>query len=675
MGKMFACTGMSCLAVSAWALLQMADPRADEVVPNRATASKDQDGSWLSVGRTASESHYSPLESINDRNVKELGLAWFLDLPNQGTLQATPLAVEGVLYFSGSNGRVYAANGTTGQKLWEFDPDLAHHLNSKNALLGANRGVAFWKDKVYVGIADGRLIALDAKTGAIVWSVQTFEDTSTFKSISGAPRVFNGKVVIGYGGEAGRGYVTAYDADSGKKLWRFYTVPGDPAKGFENAAMAMAAKTWSGKWWQQPRNGTVWDSMTYDPQFNRLYLGTANGSPFDANERSPGGGDNLFVSSIVALDADTGQYVWHYQVTPRDTWDYDATQTMILADLTVSGKSRPVLMQASKNGFFYVIDRTSGRLISAEKFAKATWADRIDRETGRPVETPKARDYSEVIWPSQLGAHAWQPMSYNPNTGLAYVPTSQLGMRITSTDIDLSPKAVDDGSGSLLAWDPAMQKKRWEVRYYDSYWNGGTLTTGGNLVFQGTGRGEFSAYDANTGEKLWSFNAGLGIIAAPMTYAINGIQYISVLVGYGGTANFSQVCDYGWHFGEQQRRLLTFALGYRTPLPPGKPPRYTVDAVDDPSFVIDKNLAASGAEVYGNCANCHGARLENIGSFAPDLRESALAMNWDAFTGVVREGALANHGMPKFDELSDHDLRALYMYIRLRAREAAQPPL
>jgi len=446
----------------------------------------------------------------------------------------------------------------------------------------------------------------------------------------------------------------------------------------------MAAKTWNGHWWRWSGGGTVWDSMTYDPEFNRVYIATGNGSPFNAEVRSPGNGDNLFLCSIVALDADTGTYIWHYQVNPRDTWDYDSTQQMVLAKLTIGSIPSKVLMQASKNGFFYLIDRASGRLISAEKFAKVTWAERIDLKTGRPIETPNARyeNGPVVVWPAAVGAHSFQPMSFNPDTGLVYIPTMKSGMRIgpaqsdddlknfgndkrryfaiLGAKIEMGVMESDDGTGGLLAWDPVTQSKRWEVHYADSLWNGGTLTTAGNLVFQGTGRGQFIAYDASTGEKLWSTDVGLGVIAAPIAYEVDGFQYISILVGYGGASSLGgKLFDYGWRFNEQPRRLLTFAVGRHMTLPPSKPARFNVNAVDDPTFVIDSSEAQEGLKVYGStCGSCHGADLGT--AIAPDLRESALAMDWRAFRAVLHNGLLSAAGMPKYDDLSDEDMRAIF---------------
>jgi quinohemoprotein ethanol dehydrogenase len=667
------------MGVCAW--LATTPARAGALVDGRAIADEKQGVNWLSVGRTYSEQHYSPLTGINAGNVAQLGLAWYLDLPGERALEATPLAVDGVLYFSGAHGKTYAVDARSGRQLWQFDPDSGQYrpkIFRLSASAGGHRGVAYWQGKVYVVVIDGRLFALDAKSGKPAWSVQTFDIPKATNASSGAPRIFNGKVIIGNGGDMSapvRGYVTAYDAQTGRRLWRFFTVPGDPRAGFESPALQMAAKTWDGQWWQQGGGGNVWDAITYDPQLNRVYLGVGCGFPHSASERSPGHGDNLFTCAIVALDADTGAYVWHYQMNPRDSLDYDSSQQMVLADLMIDASVRHVLMQAQKNGFFYVIDRADGKLISAEKFSKVTWAERIDLKTGRPVETANIRfeNGPVAVWPSDYGAHNWQAMAFSPRTGLVYIPAMKAGMRIGPNENERIRIDPDDGTASLLAWDPVAQKKRWEVHYPDCFWNGGTLATAGDLVFQGTARGQFIAYHAVSGQKLWSFAAGLGIIAAPITYEVDGTQYVSILVGYGGAPNFaSKLFDGGWRFNEQPRRLLTFALGKRAALPPGGPPRYRVNAVDDPTLVIDAKQAARGLElVEMHCSYCHGDELKNTGSFAPDLRESPLAVNWEAFKSVLHDGSRAPLGMPKFDDLNDGELRAIYMYIRQRAREAS----
>lgn len=677
------------VAVASFAIAQIV--AASPLSPSAVRGQRDEHSivderkgeNWLSYGRTYSEQFFSPLTGISDANVKELGLAWFVDLPGERTLEGTPLAVNGVLYFSGTHGKVYAIDARNGRQLWMFDGQPAKARSDAfrfSGSAGGNRGVAYWQGKVYVGTVDGRLFSLDARSGQVVWSVQTLEDSSPRITISGAPRVFNGKVVIGNCGEfRSRGYLTAYDAQTGRQLWRFYTVPGDPAKGFENPAMAMASKTWRGRWWEAGGNGSVWDGIAYDPDFNRVYFGTANWLPEDSTlgtskwvqsksaAPADSNGDHLFTSSIVALDADTGEYAWHYQENPGGDRDYDSTMPLLLAKLRMRGLDRNVLMHAPKNGFFYILDRSNGELISAEKITKVTWADRIDGRSGRPVETRNARE----VWPSFIGAHSWQPMSFSRATRLVYIPTMKLSMTLTRID-------PDDATGALLAWDPVAQKKRWEVRYTDSLWNGGAMSTAGNLVFHGTGRGQLVGYKASSGEKIWSFDAGLGIVGTPISYEVDGIQHISILVGYGGSTSgiLSKLADYGWRYNEQPRRLLTFALGKHAQLPPSSPPRYRVRAVDDPSLVIDANQAKLGSKVYHSgaalCSICHGRQLENTGSFAPDLRESALAMNWEAFKVVVHDGVLAGAGMPKFDTMGEKEMRAIYMYIRQRAREASQ---
>jgi quinohemoprotein ethanol dehydrogenase len=659
----------------------------------------DPGADWAGYGRTFTEDHYSPLRQIDAANVAQLGLAWSLDLPGERTLEATPLAVNGVLYFSGTGGSAYAVDAITGRRLWRFDPDFAHHHPEKLRLnMGSNRGVAYWQGKVFVGAIDGRLVALDAKTGDVVWSADTFDAPDARKAITGAPRIFGNKVIIGQGGAdfGTRGYVTAYDAATGKLLWRFYTVPGNPRDGFENNAMAMASRTWGGSWWHWGGGGTVWDSITYDPDLDRLYIGVGNGGPWNANIRSPGGGDNLFLCAIVALDASSGRYLWHYQTNPRESWDFKATTNMVLADLAVAGQVHKVLMQAAVNGFFYVLDRANGKLLSADKFAKVTWAEHIDLTSGRPVEIPNLR-YEQgpiTFWPSSAGAHNWQPMSFNPMTGLVYIPTMQLGLRIgpeaDRSDLDnfdnphrrymptLGAKSElvisdpQDGTAGLLAWDPVKQKKRWEVHYSDSFWNGGTMSTAGNLVFQGTGKGELAAYDARDGKKLWAFNAGLGITGSPNTYLVGGVQYVSVLVGFGGSAgNGTKLFDYGWRFNEQPRRLLTFALGAHQPLPYTAPPRFALKPVDDSSLVIDENQAAQGGALFNStCFLCHGANAEGTGSIAPDLRESHISLDWLSFRRLLHTGALASLGMPKYDDLTEDDMRSLFLYVRKRARDS-----
>jgi quinohemoprotein ethanol dehydrogenase len=637
---------------------------------------------WPGHGGPPQETAYSALAQIDRSTVGKLGLAWSLDLPDERMLEATPLEVNGVLYFSGSYSKVYAVDAVSGKLLWSYDPEVWRREPGKFRLtLPVNRGVAYAEGRVFVGTVDGRLIALDAKDGRLLWSVEAVPLHSK-QTINGAPRVFRGKVLIGNGGGdfGERGYLAAFDQASGRELWRFNVVPGDPQADKADPAMARAAATWSGA---TPAGGSPWDSITVDPELNRIYVGTGNPSPNDPGERGSSG-DNLYTCAIVALDADTGRYIWHYQVNPRDAWDFDAAEQMTLAELTIAGQRRKVLMQAPKNGFLYVLDRTNGKLISAGKIGKANWAERIDLATGRPVDTPNNRYQSgaTAIWPTAAGAHAWQTMAFSPQTGLVYIPYMQLGVRYRrSTDVAIygglstEPVMSDpmDGKGALIAWDPVAQKPRWS-KVHKYLFNGGALATAGGLVFQGAADGYLTAYDARSGEALWRFNAGLGIIAAPITYSLGGRQYVSVLVGYGAT-NIMGVMNAGWKYGAQPRRLLTFALGGTAALPPTAPQDFTVHALDDPSLKLDPDEVRRGGALFmANCAGCHGLNAVSAGPPGPDLRESPVALGFDGVWSAVHEGALVSRGMPPFPELDEAQVRQIHAFIRAKAREAMSPP-
>lgn len=642
---------------------------------------------WPTAGQNFDGTHYSAVDQIDRGNVQRLGLAWSLELPFEHTLEATPLAINGILYFSGQLSKVYAVDAVSGQLLWTYDPESwKYRPENQPTMFPVNRGVAYWQGRIFVATRDGRLIGIDAATGRELWVRQTL-DPSSKKFITGAPLAFEGKVVIGNGGSdyGERGYLTAYSAESGEQLWRFFTAPGDPAKGHENAAMRMAASTWRGEYWKVGTGGGPWNGFTYDAGLNRLYIGSGNSGPYDPELRSPGGGDNLFLASIVAVDADTGEYIWHYQVNPREAWDFKATMNIVLADLEIEGKKTPVLMQAPSNGFFYVLDRRTGRLISAEKTGKVTWAERIDLKTGRPVEAPNIRyeDGPVTLWPSPFGTHNWQPMSYSPRTGLVYIPTlkaagtykrsSDTFFEGAGTEFTIEKIDDDDGTGKLLAWDPVTQTQRWSVQK-PNLWNGGILSTGGDLVFEGDFEGALNAYDALSGQKLWSFDAGLGIIAAPITYEAAGKQYVSVLVGYGGsTQTLSRFTRAGWAYGAQPRRLLTFALDAKAKLPHTPPRDFSFAPLDDPSITIDESAAARGARLYNtkSCVVCHGLDAISSGAPGPDLRASGIAGDLEGFREFVRGGQLAAFGMPRFDNINDAEMRDLYMYIRRAARAAA----
>lgn len=633
------------------------------------------------------ESAFSPLARITASNVHRLGLGWFTDLPGEQMLQATPLEVKGVLYFTGSHGKVYAVDAVSGTSLWTYDPEVWKHDPGKlRTVLPANRGVAYLNGRVYLGTLDGRLIALDAKRGELVWSIETTAAQSV-QYITGAPRICKDLVIIGNGGAdfATRGYLSAFDAATGKQRWRFYVAPGAPDENVGDPVMERAARTWNGEYWKSGTGGGPWDSITCDRDLSRVYVGTGNAAPYDPEVRSPGGGDNLFTASIVALDADTGKYIWHYQINPRDAWDFDSTQQMALADLKINGARRAVLMQAPKNGFFYVLDRRNGELISAQKFAKATWAERIDLVSGRPVEAPNIRFErgTVTIWPAPNGAHSWQSMSYSVKTGLVYIPYQQMGMRyersaedragtLSFAGLSMTKVALDtdDLKGGLLAWDPTTQNLRWKVQH-QHLWNGGTLATAGNLVFQGTAEGYLEAYEATTGKRLWHFYAGLGITAAPMSYAIDNRQYISVLVGYGGTNMLGDVLNVGWKFQAQPRRLLTFMLDGKAELPPSPPADLVTHAVDDATLHLDEGEVRQGRSLFSaHCALCHGLDAISAGAPAPDLRESAIAVSPEGLWQVLHDGVLLEQGMPGFEALDRPQVGQIHSYIRAAARKA-----
>ncbi|MET0387261.1 MAG: PQQ-dependent dehydrogenase, methanol/ethanol family [Polyangiales bacterium] len=671
------------LAAAAW--LAAALPSASHAAP--AVPMGGTADNWPNHAGGVDESGFSRLKQIDSQNVGKLGLAWSLVLDSEVTLEATPLAVDGQLYFTGSSGSVYAVDAISGKLTWKHDPKIWEYSPSKQrSNFGVNRGVAYDAGKIFAGVLDGRLIALDAKTGRLVWSVDTVPPDD-IHTVTGAPRVFKGKVIIGNGGADAnmRGYVTAYDQATGKQLWRFYTVPGSPEENKGDAALERAAKTWgTSEYWKNGTGGTVWNGITFDPELNRVYIGTGNGGPYNPEIRDPGGnGDNLYLCSIVALDADSGEYVWHYQINPREAWDYKATANMITTTLVLDGKPRKVLLQSPTNGFIYVIDRETGRPISAEKTGKVTWAERIDMQTGRPVERADIRyeKGESILYPSMIGSHNWQDMSFNPQTGLVYIPFMQLGAKY-STDVQVgefsfggvTPRAhkegPEDGKGSLLAWDPVQQKARWSVPL-PTIWNGGTLTTAGNLVFQGTADGKFSAYDASSGQRLWELNAGLGIVSPPISFAVKGKQYVSVLVGYGGsTAALSPIMNVGWKYGAQPRRLLTFSLDGQETLAPSPPPDMTVHALDVPGLKIDEANLEKGRMLQIYCMACHGPDFQSAGSPGPDLRESKLALSEDNVWAVLNQGLLMQRGMPRYEQLTRDQVHALYLTIRAAARQS-----
>ena len=589
------------------ATVAMADPLAagPAAVDTRrmlSTESASNVGNWMSHGRTWGEDRFSPLDQINSGNVNELGLAWFDDLETMRGVQATPLVVDGILYNESIFNIVTAYDAATGEKLWTYDPEVGPEWARLACCGPSSRGIAAWDGKIIIGALDGRLIAIDAENGQEVWSTMTFSTEGELGaySITGAPRVYDGIVIIGNGGAdyGVRGFVSAFSAETGEHLWKFFLVPGNPADGPDgeasDSAMELALPTWSGEWWRYGGGGTAWDSFAYDPELNLVYIGTGNGSPQMWHHRSNGEGDNLYLCSIVAVDATSGEYKWHYQMVPEEDWDYTCTQPIVTADLEIGGRERQVLMQAPKNGFFYVIDRVSGELISAENYVSVnTWASHIDLETGRPVLQPGAHNTTtpQIMNPSWLAAHTWHPMSYSPETGLMYFSAQEQGSIYANAEdgefrfirhrsnsgmqrsnmpelrAQLQEEINATEKGYLLAWDPVTQSEAWRVDYRVPG-SGGVLATAGNILVQGTIDKTLAIYSADKGEKLWEMDVDQVAIAGPVSYMVDGVQYIAVNAGWGG----SPVYNLG-PFSTSTAKLMVFRLrASGVDLPPPPPP-------------------------------------------------------------------------------------------------------
>jgi quinohemoprotein ethanol dehydrogenase len=644
-------------------------------------------GNWTTYGRTYSEQRFSPLKQIDEQTVAKLGLAWSFDFGTRRGLEATSLVKDGVLYTTSAWSLVYAFDARTGTMLWMYDPHVAKDHAKFVCCDVVNRGVALYQGLVYVGALDGRLIALDAKTGKVVWETQTTPQDGPY-AITGAPRIAKGRVIIGNAGSeyAVRGFLSAYDAETGKRIWKTYTVPGDPSRPFESEAMRRAAATWSGEWWKAGGGGSTWDTIVYDPELDFLYFGTGNASPW--YDKLRGKGDDLYTASILALRAQNGEQVWHYQTTPGDNWDYDATQPLMLANLTIDGRQRRVVMQANKNGFFYVIDREKGELISAHAFTPMNWATGIDSK-GRPIENAAMRELKDagIVMPSPEGGHNWHPMSFNPATGLVYLgvlndtavhavsPDFKLNLHDQTTGADRSYIGpVRDqwlkmkSTGRLVAWDPVAQREVWHADLADPK-SGGTLATAGNLVFQGRADGKLVAYRATDGKQLWDFDSGIGIAAPPMTYEVNGTQYVAVLAGWGGPMVLNNRPVGRGKVGPGL--LLAFSIGGAAPFTPFV---RKISPVPMPTF----KLAASRAEIEKGrvlfatfCGRCHGGNVVSGGS-VPDLRYAEEETH-QMFEEIVRGGARRQFGMPSFaDDLTSAEARLIHAYILDRARESAE---
>jgi quinohemoprotein ethanol dehydrogenase len=693
-------------------------PRSSAVVPTgtvdveRLLAVDSDPGAWLTGGRDFGKTHYSPLDLVNADNVSRLGMAWEYQTGTSRGMEATPIVIDGVMYTSGVAGRVYALNAATGGLLWKFEPQIDGKMNRGACCDMVSRGVAVWQGKVYTAAFDGVLYALDATSGAVLWQAQTIDDKQRGYSVTGAPQVAGNVVVIGNGGAEfdARGYVTAYDLATGEQAWRFYTVPGDPKQPFEHPEMEAASATWDpDSRWEFGMGGTAWDAMVYDPELNLLYVGTGNAVPWNRKVRSPKGGDNLFLASILAINPDTGRLVWHYQQVPAEQWDFTATQHIMLSTLNIGGVERKVLMQAPKNGFFYVLDRATGELLSAEKFAAVTWATHVDMKTGRPVENKALADYGDgkpkLVFPSPVGAHNWNPMSHSPKTGLVYIPAVHMGVVMTGSpsrdwlpgrsntltqsifagmisDVStlpanvralLTPEFLKDmpdlaASAALQAWDPVNHKVVWSFPNSSFMDHGGVLSTAGGLVVQGGLDGVLRVFRDTDGQLLKEIEVGTAMIAAPMTYTVDGEQYIAILAGSGGGGWSSWMPSNIAFRKGNANRILSFKLdGGATPVPPDLPPPGPLP--EPPAQVGTPADIASGQQLFS--ANCTGCHLNAWPAPIPDLRRSAVPAQSEAFKGVVLSGMLQARGMPRYDDVLDESqAEQIRAYVISVARDA-----
>lgn len=682
-----------------------AHPAADQQLVQADSAPQN----WLTYGRTYSEQRFSPLDQINRSNVSRLKLAWHLDLDTNRGQEGTPLVVDGVMYASTNWSKVKAVDAATGKLLWAYDPKVPGNVAVRGCCDTVNRGIAYYNGKVYVGTFDGRLVALDTKTGKVVWEVNTIPASASLGkqrsyTVDGAPRIAKGRVIIGNGGAefGARGFVSAFDAETGKLDWRFYTVPNPENKpdgaASDKILMSKAFATWGdGAWKQQGGGGTVWDSIVYDPETDLVYLGVGNGSPWNYKLRSGGVGDNFFLGSIVAVRPETGEYVWHFQETPMDQWDYTSVQQITTADLMINGVKRHVIMHAPKNGFFYVLDAKTGEFNSGKNYVYQNWAKGLDPKTGRPIYVPEAQyTLTGKSWygiPGDLGGHNFAAMSYSPKTGLVYIPAQQvpfmyqgakdfkanhdswnLGLDMTKIGLEDTPEAkaeyIKQLKGWLIAWDPIKQKPAFTVDHKGP-WNGGILSTGGDLLFQGLANGEFHAYDSETGKDLYTFPAQSAIIAPPITYTVNGKQYVAVEVGWGGIYPFFMggvARTSGWTVNHS--RIIAFSLDGNDKLPP----------VNDKGFLpvkppakFDAPKATAGYEKFQTyCAACHGDNGES-GGVLPDLRWSGAIADQAGFYNVVGRGALTAFGMDRFDtSMKPEEIEQIRQFLLKRANDTYQ---
>ncbi len=667
----------------------------------KATSEPDQ---WLATGRDAGGTYFSPLTDINASNVSKLGFAWERKLGTHRGLEATPVVVDGALYTTGVFGWVYAVDAATGKELWTYDPKVDGQWGRYACCDAINRGVAVWQGRVYVGALDGYLHAIDAATGKQIFKVDTLpaRGPKTPYTLTATPVVAGDVIIVGSAGAdfaGARGYIAAYDLKSGALRWRFYTVPHDPKDGPQDQPhLVEAVKTWDPRHrWDQGSGATVWDGISYDPKLNLVYIGTANGAPYNIKADGRAGGDDLYSAAIVAVHADSGQLAWFYQTTPGDRWDFDSTQKMVLTDLDLGQGPQPVLMQAAKNGFYYVLDRVTGKLLSADSYAYVNWCKGIDPVTGRPIPNPAAEylKQARLMFPANAGAHSWQPMSYDSQTRLTYIPSMEWPMVYMDSakqragmiegfftvpafpSEDYVPKDLESlygklpplaqlakggpepkPMGFLRAWDPVKKKLAWEVQTA-SNWDGGVLSTAGGLVFQGDSAGYLNVYKAQDGTKLASVHVGTGIMAAPATYRVGGVQYVVVMAGFGGNyVGYPLRKQHAAYNYENEGRIIAFKLdGGAVPLP--------TELKDEPfpqppQREGSAKTIAQGEVLYNRyCMRCH----ELGRGVLPDLRRLTAAKH-EIFYDIVLGGVLKAKGMAQWDDvLSRGDAEAIHAYI------------
>jgi len=629
-------------------------------------------GSWLAYGQTYKEQRFSMLTQIDRVNVADLGLAWTKPIGAMERMQATPLVVDGVMYVTNGLSVVYAIDAISGEEIWAFDPQTDRSYIQYAFDLPTNRGVAVYKGRVYVATFDGRLIAIDASTGKEVWDVDTWHPSALDRfNITGAPRAAAGKIFIGQGSSESRrrrGYVTAYDADTGELAWRFYLVPGDPSKPFEHPAMELAAQTWGGEWWKFGGGGTAWNSLVYDEEFNSLYIGVGNGAPWPRAIRSPGGGDDLFLSAIVSVNVETGRMNWYYQTTPGDNWDYSSAMDMTLTEMEVDGVVRKVLLQAPKNGFFYVLDRTDGTLLRAHPYTEGiNWATHIDMETGRPVENPEARYEENGYWmlPANAGAHNWEPQSWDQTLGVmyfyyhdypnfysldeAFVKTGVYKIRPRGLSLGIGEgeyrRALEakagprpETKGYITAFDPLTGEHRWRHQL-DTAFNGGVLATTTGLVFQGEGNGRFTARDTATGEPIWSYETSGRFSSSLISYMIDDVQYVATVVS-------------GNNY-DLRGSVLVFRLGGGHVM--ASTEQRKLEIPEQPTIEASEETIEQGDALYhAHCATCHrGIGVTSIVATAvPDLRAMTEEIHGQ-YTDIVLKGSLLEKGMAGFEGTLD----------------------